>query len=204
MSVDEALMQQANILALQPPSQKDLEYLSAWLEHQSGGRSFLRGLESFVWEKENHTDLIALRPRSESDKKFAKIATDFLISQFAPILGRRNLGGDRTVPGLVDYTANGLNVFMQVVTAVISSTLLMISVVVLYFVRPAGIRLGIIGAFTMVFSLGLALFARADRNEIFGAAAAYGLLRVSLAKCTQLTNIQMHCRPDSICWNKLG
>jgi hypothetical protein len=182
-------MQQANVLALQPPSQKDLNFLSTWLDYQGGGHSFLRGLESFAWEKDNHPDLITLRPRSESDKKFAKIATDFLISRFAPILGRRNLGGDETVTGLVNYSANGLTLFMQVVTAVISSTLLIISVVVLYFVHPAGIRLGIIGAFTMVFSLGLALFAGADRNEIFAATAAYGLLRVSLIKRAQLTNL---------------
>jgi len=182
-------MQQANVLALQPPSQEDLKFLSAWLEHQNGGSSFLRGLEGFVWEKVNHPDLVALRPRPESDKKFAKIATDFLISRFASILGRRNLGGDETVTGLWNYSANGLTIFMQVVTAIISSTLLMISVVVLYFVRPAGIRLGIIGAFTMAFSLGLALFARADRNEIFGAAAAYGLLRVSLSQMRLANNL---------------
>jgi hypothetical protein len=182
-------MQQANLLALQPPSQENLSFLSAWLEHPGGGNLFLRGLESFVWKVENHYDLITLRPRSESDKKFAKIATDFLISRFASILGRRNLGGDETVIGLWDYSSKGLELFMQVVTAVISSTLLIISVVLLYFVHPAGIRLGIIGAFTIAFSLGLALFARADRNEIFAATAAYGLLRFSLVKCAQLTNL---------------
>jgi predicted neutral ceramidase superfamily lipid hydrolase len=72
----------------------------------------------------------------------------------------------------MDYAAPGLTSFMQVVTAIISSSLPMISVVVLYFVHPVCIRFGIIGAFAMVFLLGVALFAGADRNEIFSATAA--------------------------------
>jgi hypothetical protein len=61
---------------------------------------------------------------------------------------------------------------MQVLTAILSSLFLMISVVVLYFVHPAGARLGIIGAFTVIFSLSLAIFSGATRCEIFGATAA--------------------------------
>jgi hypothetical protein len=61
---------------------------------------------------------------------------------------------------------------MQIATAVLSSLLLMLSVVVLYFVGAPGARLGIIGAFTVIFSLGLALFSGVNRNEIFGATAA--------------------------------
>ncbi len=106
-------------------------------------------------------------------RSFAKVASDFLISLFAPILDRVDLGSDGNVIDLVDYSARGLTLFMQVLTSVISSKLLMMSVVVLYFVHLAGIRLGILGMFTIVFSWRLALFAGTDRNEIFGATAAY-------------------------------
>jgi hypothetical protein len=48
----------------------------------------------------------------------------------------------------------------------------MISVVVLYFVRSSGARLGIIGGFTVFFSISLAVFTGANRNDIFGFTAA--------------------------------
>ena len=118
-------------------------------------------------------DLVTLRPRSASDKRFSKRATDYLIALSRRVFRWSNLfDGEELIPGLVDYQAASLLLFMQVATAVLSSLLLVVSVVVLYFVHPQGARLSIIGAFTVIFSLGLAFFSGANRNEIFGATAA--------------------------------
>jgi hypothetical protein len=47
-----------------------------------------------------------------------------------------------------------------------------IATVVLYFVHNMGKRLGIIAAFTALFSLALALLTRATMQEVFAATAA--------------------------------
>jgi hypothetical protein len=137
------------------------------------GANFLPPRDSATWDNYSILDLVTLRPRSENDKRFSKRSADYLIALFRWVFRRRRLfGGDELIPGLVDYQASSLLLFMQIATAVLSSLLLMVSVVVLYFVRAPGARLGIIGAFTVIFSLGLALFSGANRNEIFGATAA--------------------------------
>jgi hypothetical protein len=170
---DNALLQQASILALQPPTRNDLHFLRKWLTTPELGANFLPPRDSATWDNYSILDLVTLRPRSESDKKFSKRATDYSIALFRRVFRRRRLfGGDELIPGLVDYQASSLLLFMQIATAVLSSLLLMVSVVVLYLVHAPGARLGIIGAFTVIFSLGLALFSGANRNEIFGATAA--------------------------------
>lgn len=170
---NDALMQQAAVLALQPPAKNDLGFLRYWLNDPLLGNRFLVGPDSATWDEVSlEPDLVALRPRSDNEKRFSKRATDFLILLFHRFFGRRLLGGDRNIEGLVDYSSSNLLLLIQILTAILSSLLLMISVVVLYFVRSAGARLGIIGAFTAFFSLSLAVFSGANRNEIFGATAA--------------------------------
>lgn len=170
---DNALMQQAAILALQPPAKRDLGFLRYWLADPRFGNGFLAGRDSLTWEDDTLSpDLVALRPRSDNDKRFSKKATDFLIMEFHRIFGRQLFGKEAAIDGLVDYSSSSLLLSMQIATAILSSLLLMVSVVVLYFVRPAGARLAIIGAFTVTFSLGLAILTGANRNDIFAATAA--------------------------------
>jgi hypothetical protein len=172
---DNALLQQAHILAFQPPAKNDLGFLQFWLTNPKLGDNFLHGAGSDTWDDAKlRPDLVALRPRSENDKRFSRRATNYLIALFRRVFRWKGLfSGDIEIPGLVDYQASNLLLIMQITTAVLSSLLLMISVVVLYFVHPTGARLGIIGAFTVIFSLSLAVFSGANRNEIFGATAAW-------------------------------
>jgi len=128
------------------------------------GNNFLIGPESATWQDGK------LSPGS--DKKFSNRVTDFLITLLTSVLPSRVLGGNEMVGGLVDYSSSTLLLLMQIVIAILSSVLLMISVVVLYFVHSSGVRLAIIGVFTVSFSLGLAFFTGANRNEIFTATAA--------------------------------
>jgi hypothetical protein len=116
-------MQQAAVLALQPPEKNDLSILKYWLESPYFGNNFLRGREYGTWHDEGlRPDLVTLRPRSENDKRFSKKATDFLIQRLlVPLFGRHYLGRDATIDGLVDYSSSSLLLFMQVLTAIMSS-----------------------------------------------------------------------------------
>jgi hypothetical protein len=94
--------------------------------------------------------MVTLLPPSDGEKKFSKVIC-FLIVLFHRFISGRPLGGQDG--GLLDYSSSYLVLFMQVLTAVFSSLFLMISVVVLYLVYPAWAPRGIIGAFTVIFSL---------------------------------------------------
>jgi len=94
--------------------------------------------------------MVTLLPPSDGEKKFSKVI-GFLIVLFHRFISGRPFGGQDG--GLLDYSSSYLVLFMQVLTAVFSSLFLMISVVVLYLVYPAWAPRGIIGAFTVIFSL---------------------------------------------------
>lgn len=61
---------------------------------------------------------------------------------------------------------------IDLVGTVIASMIPLVSVVILYWVQNLGARLGIICAFTLLFSTGLAGVTRARRIEIFACTAA--------------------------------
>lgn len=56
--------------------------------------------------------------------------------------------------------------------------LLVGSIIGLYFVHSNGVRLGMIAAFTILFTLSMALFTNARRAETFAATAAYAAVLV--------------------------
>jgi len=160
-------------LTLQQPLLKNIGFLQQWLTRSDLGANFLAPEESAVWnEAKFRADLVSLQSTGYSGKFFIK-ATDKLVGVFSRVFGwRRWLGEDKIIHGLIDPKSSSLLLFIQFTTAILSSLLLMVSVVVLYFVHPTGARLGIIGGFTVVFSLCLVFFSGANRNEIFGATAA--------------------------------
>lgn len=60
----------------------------------------------------------------------------------------------------------------NILGSVISSALLVCSVIALAFVKNVFVRLGIVAAFTQMFSLALVLITNARKVEIFAATAA--------------------------------
>jgi hypothetical protein len=73
--------------------------------------------------------------------------------------------------GICDYSESTIVTVLDICGTVVSSLLSISSIVVLYFVCSMSIRLGIVAAFTTVFSLVLALITKARRVEIFVATA---------------------------------
>ncbi|KAL2068343.1 hypothetical protein VTL71DRAFT_16441 [Oculimacula yallundae] len=90
-----------------------------------------------------------------------------------------------SIPTLIDeeaqfhvYSNTKILLAANVLGSLISSSLLVGSIVALYFVDDMLARLGIIAAFTQVFSLVLVLVTRARKVEVFAATAAFMAVQV--------------------------
>jgi len=73
---------------------------------------------------------------------------------------------------ICQYSEKKLLDFLDMIVTVVASLLPISSIVVLYFVSSIVARLGILVAFTAIFSLCLTLVTQAKRVEIFAATSA--------------------------------
>jgi hypothetical protein len=71
--------------------------------------------------------------------------------------------------GFSKYDDARLIAIIEVISTVISSMLPISSIIILYFISSLPARLGIILAYTALFSIALAIFTKARRIEIFAA-----------------------------------
>jgi hypothetical protein len=81
----------------------------------------------------------------------------------------------------VVYGDSGVTHLIRLGKAVAASLMPIVSIVILYFVKPLAARLGIIAALTAVFSLTLCHFTSASIKDVFSATAAY-VSRISRAR----------------------
>ncbi|RDL30750.1 uncharacterized protein BP5553_10095 [Venustampulla echinocandica] len=76
------------------------------------------------------------------------------------------------------YPTERIAWIVAILSVLISTILLIVAIVVLYFVKPMGTRLGIVAAFTVMFTAFIGLLTNARRAEIFGSTAAYAAVLV--------------------------
>lgn len=72
-----------------------------------------------------------------------------------------------------EYSDARVLAVIEVINTIIACLLPLSSIIILYFVSSLPVRLGIVTAYVVVFSLCLALFTRARRVEIFAGVAWY-------------------------------
>lgn len=61
---DETLLQQSQLMQLNPPNSFDLRILREWLRRQNGGEGlFLSAIESKMWDETNAAELVTLTSR---------------------------------------------------------------------------------------------------------------------------------------------
>lgn len=131
----------------------------------------LIGQDSTLWEDSSPAKLIALRARRAEDP----LGTLFLSRVF---LWWHNCIGHRIKKPVdqearyFEYEDKHVLRVANVIGSIISSALLVGSVMALYFVDNMIVRLGIVAAFTQVFSLVLILATSARKIEVFAATAA--------------------------------
>lgn len=131
----------------------------------------LIGLDSDVWEKTSSSELVALKLRKEDDP----LASFFLrkgIIWWHRCLGRRIKNPTDVEANYFEYNDERVLKIADCVGSIISSTLMILSIVVLYSVTSMPARLGIAVTFTVLFSLSLTLVTNARKAEVFAGTAA--------------------------------
>jgi hypothetical protein len=131
----------------------------------------LIGRDSHVWASSEPSELISLKRRAGDDP----LSSLFLSRAF--IWWHRCIGHVWKKPRdeeaqYFEYADANVLRAANVVGSILSSGLLILSIVALYFVENMKVRLGVIAAFTQVFSLTLILATNAKKVEVFAATAA--------------------------------
>ena len=88
MTPDTALLQQAQLSALDKPRPYDLQFLRRWFERRSMGFFPLRGLDKDAWDPQHEDDLLAIKARSAPDP-FSRWFTETIVPAYHHILGER-------------------------------------------------------------------------------------------------------------------
>ena len=97
-------------------------------------------------------DELATRPQTA---RLKQRITEFLINRLFGLIGRRAprlTVGDHNI---IDFSSSSVMIAIDIIYATSASVTLMLSIVILYFVHSSGIRLVIIGVFTLCSSGGL-------------------------------------------------
>jgi hypothetical protein len=131
----------------------------------------LIGQDSTLWEDSQTSELIALRARRAEDP----LGTLFLSRVFLwwhNCIGHRIKKPADEEARYFEYEDEHVLRVANVIGSIISSALLVGSIMALYFVDNMIVRLGIVAAFTQVFSLVLILATSARKIEVFAATAA--------------------------------
>jgi hypothetical protein len=156
-------------------------FLKHWFMSASLGNSPIRGVDRLLYRKNTpRPSLMSIFPSNNPDP-LSDFFLNFFRSIFHNTIGRyfkRNrvrYNDDTEANGPGTYFHYGDQSFLRiadVVGSVISSTWLVTSITILYFLKDMKSRLGIIAVFTVGFSLILSLLTHARRSEVFGGSAA--------------------------------
>ncbi|KAF1956372.1 hypothetical protein CC80DRAFT_473276 [Byssothecium circinans] len=173
--VDEALIQQAQILAYPEPDRWDLTYMQGFLQSPQGMGLPLRGPDGIVWgmvstPKSYSPDLITLCPRQKEDPFSGWVVEKAITRLFCCL---RLFKKPSRIHGVIGYEDTKVLKITYWITSVLASLIPIVSIVVLYCVHSMPARLGIIGAFNISLSACLVGFTNAKRAEVFAITAAW-------------------------------
>ena len=165
---DETMAHQKMVCNFQKPAKSNLEFLRDWLTRKKMGGCPILGKDSHAWDMETEPDLVTLIDSRDTDS-FTNWVCRTIVPGFHAVLGRHIKKPVAWDPesGVCDYSESKILTILDICATVASSLLSISSIVVLYFVSNMSIRLGVVAAFTAVFSLVLALMTKARRVEIF-------------------------------------
>jgi hypothetical protein len=115
---------------------------------------------------QSNMDLLALNPTISVDP-FSRWFTHKFLSWFHHVLWHRVKKPVDPESGIVSYKSDAVQIYTSQITTIIASLLPITAILVLYFVNPMGLRLGLISLFTVVFTVCLSIFTDISRAEVF-------------------------------------
>ena len=124
----------------------------------------LRGSGFHLLDMED--DMIALGSQAEPDRMSS------IIHRCCGYYLRKERATPRSWGPMYYYPVERVSCIVTIVSILVSAALLVGAIMALHFIKPMGIRVGIIGLFTFLFAVSIVLFTYARRVEVYGAAAA--------------------------------
>ncbi|KAH8590888.1 hypothetical protein B0O99DRAFT_675689 [Bisporella sp. PMI_857] len=173
------IAQQVVLTNLKGPHSYDLAFFRDWLQRPKMGNFPLLGLDRNAWEAENMDDLLAIRPRKHNDP-VSRLVINRFVPWFHTVFGSRFKKPipESPLSEISHYHERPIIKSINILGTIIASLLPISAIVILYFVTNDFARLGVIVAFTAVFSLCLTLVTQAKRVEIFVATSAFAAVQV--------------------------
>lgn len=168
--LDETVLNQIKLHKRDSPNPMDLQFVQRWFKDINMGNYPLLGADSKVWGASTASDLIAIKAR-KGDDPFATLFLQKILQWWHSCIGYRYKQPHDEESQYFEYKDKNVLRAANVLISIISSAFLMGSVVALYFVKDMLVRLGIIAAFTQLFSLTLILATGAKKVEVFAATA---------------------------------
>ncbi|KAE8443529.1 hypothetical protein EG329_001769 [Mollisiaceae sp. DMI_Dod_QoI] len=193
-SPDSAISQYSQIASLPEPKPSERAILHDWIKSSSMGgncRFLGRDLSDLeqpsVYAAVNQDDLAILSDSHGEDDLFTKFITGPVLTLYHWFRGRSRppLPIDPTLPpvgenrsSLQHYSDRQVAAVTNFLGTIFSSIAPLVSVVVLSFINNPRARLGLVCAFTILFTICLAIATKARRVEIFAATAAFASVQV--------------------------
>ncbi|RDL32073.1 uncharacterized protein BP5553_09475 [Venustampulla echinocandica] len=185
LKYDQLLLNSQQLAAANRPPQRDYNSVANFIYHK---KPLLQGDDDFIYRKE---DLITLRPGRESawlDAAVEKLLKLFPRGAVKYIFCSKETAAKTRDPDLFLPTKSRVDGLVSFLIMAMVLTLLVVPVYALYHVSTKinndslensnAICIAILLVSTLMFSAALALFTRAKRHELLGAAAAYCALLV--------------------------
>ncbi|KAH7348762.1 hypothetical protein BKA65DRAFT_267058 [Rhexocercosporidium sp. MPI-PUGE-AT-0058] len=189
-----AIAQYSEIASIRQPKDSERSILNEWIGSKSlgGGCGFIgRDLGGYeqpsVYEAVHHSDLAILSDSHGEGDLFTKFINGPLLAfyHYFRRYTRATLPIDPENPsvgnnssGLHHYNPRHVETVTTILGTVFSSLAPLVSIIVLSFVLNPRTRLGLVCAFTVLFSFSLAIATKARRVEIFAATAAFASVQV--------------------------
>jgi hypothetical protein len=156
------LIRRNQVLALEKPAREPFKAFQGWFKDQVP----LRGSGFHLLDGPNIEDMIALGKQSEPDRILA------LVHQHLGYHFRQERKTPRSWGKMYYYNVDQVSTLVAIFSILVAAALLIGAILALHFIKPMGIRVGIVGVFTAIFAISLVLFTSARKVEIYGATAA--------------------------------
>lgn len=155
------MIRRNQVLSLEKPARKPFKAFQGWFKD----RVPLRGSGFHLLDGPNIEDMIALGKQAEPDRISA------LLHHHLGYRCRRERKTPRSWGKMYYYNADRISTLVAILSTLVAAAVLIGAILALHLVKPMGIRLGIVGAFTVTFAISLVLFTSARKVEIYGATA---------------------------------
>ncbi|KAE9377658.1 hypothetical protein N431DRAFT_461252 [Stipitochalara longipes BDJ] len=158
------------LLNSKPPATTTVKAMKAWFLGQTSGEtnSIPQLFDSSKKRFEDPNDLVALRVPADQDR-----LSEFILNHFGAFFKADASDGHSTY-----IREHSLARCMAILSSLLSAVLLFGSIASLYFVHNPYAVLGMLGGWTILFSISVGWLTNAKRDQVFAATAAYAAVLV--------------------------